>query len=66
MDTGTGRIYPNKEDAMKAGVPEKRLVQGSMPSLRKMKKMIQKQMRREGERRYGRGGSRDVTRTKFY
>ena len=61
MDTRTGQIYPSKDEGLKdlmaKGVAkpeaEKRLVTGSLPSLRKLRKQIRKQLRREAERRHG-------------
>jgi hypothetical protein len=58
MDTDTGKIYKDMESAfadMRAkGIPEKeakkRLIYGTMPTLRKLRKMIRKQMRRETKR----------------
>lgn len=51
MDTRNGDIYKSKEEAIRAGVPEKRLVQGSLPTLRKLRKMIRKQSRSMNEKR---------------
>jgi hypothetical protein len=50
MDTSTGKIYPNREraeaDLRSKGVPEKeinnRLIQGTKPTLRKLRKIIRK------------------------
>ena len=58
MDTRTGQIYPSKDAGMKdliaKGVAkadaERRLVTGPLPSLRKLRKRIHKQMRREAEK----------------
>jgi hypothetical protein len=55
MDIGTGKIYPDRETAeedMRAkGVPEKeinkRLIQGTRPTLRKLRKLIRSQWKRE-------------------
>ena len=55
MDIVTGKVYQNleiaKEDLRAKGVPEKeidnRLIQGSMPTLRKLRKMIRAQRKRE-------------------
>jgi len=55
MDTRTGQIYPSKDEGVRdlasKGIPkaeaEKRLVTGTMRSLRKLRKQIHKQLRRE-------------------
>ena len=55
MDTKTGQIYPNEETAIKdllsKNVPKEeikeRIITGTMRDLRKMRKKIHKQLRRE-------------------
>ena len=55
MDTKTGQIYPDRKTALNdligKGVPkkqaERRIIEGSMPTLRKLRKMIRKQIERE-------------------
>lgn len=57
MDTRTGQIYSSKdialEDLATKGVSrvqaDKRLVTGSLPSLRKLRKLIHKQLRRQAK-----------------
>ena len=40
MDTRTGRIYETKEAAQADGVPENRLVTGTKPALRHLRKRL--------------------------
>ncbi len=40
MDTRTGDIYPSRELADAAGVPDEDLVTGSRPALEKLKKKL--------------------------
>jgi len=42
MDTRTGIIYPNKQEALEAGVPENRLVTGSIESLEYLQTKLKK------------------------
>ena len=63
MDTRSGKIYPSKDegvsDLMAKGVAraeaESRLVTGTVRSLKKFRKLIRKELRREAERRSSAG-----------
>ncbi|MCC6379439.1 MAG: hypothetical protein IT519_11555 [Burkholderiales bacterium] len=44
-------MYPTKDDALKAGVPEERLVTGPLPALKKLAAMVKSRNRRNAERK---------------
>lgn len=51
MDERTGDLYPTKEAAIAAGVPDEVLVTGTIGTLRKLSKMVKSRNRRNAARK---------------
>jgi hypothetical protein len=51
MDSRTGDIYPTKQAALDANVPEKAIVTGPEPALRYLSRMVKRDLRERRRRK---------------